>query len=116
MKIIDYTYDIENAHFVRETFKEIGSAKYKASKALNALDDIIDDASGAAKQGAQWLKNQLNNAQDWTTDQIEKIRESDAVASLSGKLENMYNQSNSSVVQTGLSLLNQIIGWGKLKK
>ena len=90
------------------------SAKYKASKALNAIDDIIDDASGSAKQGLQWLKNQLNSGVDWTTDQIEKIRESDAVASLSGKLENLYANTNSKAAKTGLNIINQLIGWGNL--
>lgn len=86
--------------------------KYKASKALN---DVIDGATGATKQAAQWLKNQLNSGADWTTDQIEKIRESDAVASLAGKLENLYANTNSGATKKGLSILSQIIGWGKLE-
>lgn len=97
-----------------EAKKEKESAKYKASKALNALDDMIDDASGSAKQGLQWLKNQLNSGADWTTNQIEKIRESDAVASLSGKLENLYANTNSKAAKTGLNIINQLIGWGNL--
>lgn len=98
--------EYENAEAEKET------AKYKASKALN---DVIDGATGATKQAAQWLKNQLNSGADWTTDQIEKIRESDAVASLAGKLENLYANSNSGATKKGLSILSQIIGWGKLE-
>lgn len=95
-----------------EASKEAETAKYKASKALN---DVIDGTTGATKQAAQWLKNQLNSGADWTTDQIEKIRESDAVASLAGKLENLYANSNSGATKKGLSILSQIIGWGKLE-
>lgn len=98
--------DYEEAEAAKET------AKYKASKALN---DVIDGTTGATKQAAQWLKNQLNSGADWTTDQIEKIRESDAVASLAGKLENLYANSNSGATKKGLSILSQIIGWGKLE-
>lgn len=95
-----------------EAAREQETAMYKASKALN---DIIDGTTGATKQAAQWLKNQLNSGADWTTDQIEKIRESDAVASLAGKLENLYANANSGATKKGLSILSQIIGWGKLE-
>ena len=105
-KYFDTEAELDKVKAEKET------AKYKASKALN---DVIDGTTGATKQAAQWLKNQLNSGADWTTDQIEKIRESDAVASLAGKLENLYANSNSGAMKKGLSILSQIIGWGKLE-
>ena len=57
----------------------------------------------------------MNSGADWTTDQIEKIRESDAVASCAGKLENLYTNTNSGSTKKGLSILSQIIGGGKLE-
>lgn len=78
-----------------ETSVEMQSAKYKASEALNKIDNLIDDASGSAKQGLQWLKNQLESGNKWAMNTLAAIEEkgTSAVATGNAFLQNLLGKN-----------------------
>ena len=82
-----------------EAKKEKESAKYKASKALNKIDNLIDDASGSAKQGLQWLKNQLESGNKWAMNTLAAIEEkgTSAVATGNAFLQNLLGGNKRSM-------------------
>ncbi len=89
----------------RKAEEEQKSLAYKASKALNALDNMIDDASGSAKQGAQWLKNQLEAGNKWAINTLANIEEkgSSALATGSAFLKNLFGKKTEAPSQSSSS-------------
>ena len=82
-----------------EALDEKDSAIYKASKALNKIDDMIDDASGSAKQGLQWLKNQLESSNKWAMNTLAAIEKKGTSAVTTGNafLQNLLGGNNRSI-------------------
>lgn len=86
----------ETEKIASETWKEMQTDKYKVSEALNKIDNLIDDASGSAKQGLQWLKNQLESGNKWAMNTLATIEE-----------------KGISAVTTGNAFLKNLLGGNK---
>lgn len=102
-----------------ETSVEMQSAKYKASEALNKIDNLIDDASGSAKQGLQWLKNQLESGNKWAMNTLADIEEkgSSALATGSAFLKNLLGKEkpkeNSNTASRSINISNSSSASGR---
>lgn len=95
-KAFDTYYDgkkiVEENEGLKKAEAEKETAKYKASKALNKL---LRESDLATRQGAQWLKNQLDSGNKWAMNTLAAIEEkgTSAVAKGNSFLSQLFSGS-----------------------